>query len=147
MPTPHENREKGTPHERAEHGAKRERTRHAGTGETEELIFTISVATGAVVKVEKVDSAGKRHDIPKDETVALAGKDNLHEIEAALDEAFEAGISSVLGGASDDEGIGESAEEVRLRRILIAGIISRDVRRRLQRRLVQRLILSRTLRH
>ena len=146
MPAHHDTPERGAPHEKEQQGGKRERPRRAGD-ETEQLIFTLSVPTGAVVKIEKVDPAGKRNDITKDQTVALAGRRNLHEIEVALDEAFEAGISSVLDPGNDDEEPDESEEEVKLRRVLLTGIIGQAVRRRLQRQLVQRLILSQTLRH
>jgi hypothetical protein len=74
-------------------------------------------------------------------------KQNLDEVEAALDEAFEAGICSVLDPGSEDETPEETAEEMELRRTLLKLIIGREVRRRLQRRIVQRLILSRTLTH
>lgn len=147
MSTARETAGKGAPHEKEHHNAKKERPRHAAHEDIQQLIFTLDVGTGGVVKIDKVDSAGKRHEMPREEAMALAGKDNLHEIEAALDEAFEAGISSVLAPAGDDGPDEETEEEMQLRRVLLTGIIGRDVRRRLQRRLVQRLVLSRTLRH
>lgn len=146
MPTARDDHAKGAAHE-GQHGAKRERTRHAAGDETKQLIFTLNAATGAIIKIEIVDASGKRKDIPREETVALAGKDNLHEIEAALDEAFEAGISSVFEPTDDDEPSDETEEEKELRRVLLMRLIGRNVRRRLQHRLVQRLILSRTLKH
>ena len=94
-----------------------------------------------------VDPQGKRHEVHRDETIAITGKDSLHEIEAALDDAFEAGISSLLEPTGGDEPGEDSEEEKELRRILLMQIIDPDVRRRLQRRLVQRFILSRTLAH
>jgi hypothetical protein len=138
-----------TSHEHPEKtaGAKRERARNGSNAETVQLVFTFHAATGAVAKIEKIDAAGKRREIEKDETLKLVGKDNLHEIEAALDEAFEAGISSVFEPEDDEEESAESEEETELRRVLLAGIVGRGVRRRLQRRLIQRLILSQTLRH
>jgi hypothetical protein len=126
------------------HGAKRERT-GPGIGETLQLIFTMNAATGAVIKIEKIDQSGKRCEVPKEESVALAGKDNLLEVEAALDEAFEAGISSVLEPSSDEEPLDETEEETELRRILLSHIIGRGTRRRLQQRLVERIVLARTL--
>ena len=146
MPIPREDHAKGAVHQ-GQHSAKRERTRHASGDETKQLIFTLNAATDAIVKIEIVDTAGKRKEIPREETVALAGKDNLHEIEAALDEAFEAGISSVFEPTDDDESSDETEEEKELRRVLLMHLIGRNVRRRLQHRLVQRLILSRTLKH
>lgn len=139
--------QKNSPHGKEQHGARREKTRDAASGDTVQLIFTLNAATGAVINIEKVDRDGTRHEVPKDETAALAGKDNLHEIEAALDEAFEAGISSVLEPSSGDEPPDETEEETKLRRVLLTDIINRNVRQRLQRRLVQRLILSQTLTH
>jgi len=148
MPIAREGHAKGAAHE-GQHSAKRERTRHASGDETKQLIFTLNAATGAVIRIEIVDTDGKRKEIPREETVALAGKDNLHEIEAALDEAFEAGISSVFEPTDDDEPSDETEteEERELRRVLLMHLIGRNVRRRLQHRLVQRLILSRTLKH
>jgi hypothetical protein len=138
----------GAPHEREQHGTKRGGKRHVAGGDTVQLIFTLQAATGAVTSIEKVDPDGKRHEIKLDETVALAGKGNLNEIEAALDEAFEAGISSVLEpAAGQDEPQDETEEDAELRRALLARIISQNVRRRLQRRLAQRLALSQTLAH
>ena len=138
---------KGVPHEKEQHGTNRKRTRQAAEGGTEQLIFTLDAATGAVVRIEKVDRDGKRHEVPRDETVALAEKGHLHEIEVALDEAFEAGISSVLEPTGKDELEDETEEEVELRHLLLMHLIGRDVRRRLQSRLLQRLALSQTLTH
>jgi hypothetical protein len=153
MPVAREDSSKGAPHQKGQHSAKRERTRADAGSETKQLIFTLNAATGAVIRIDMVDPHGKRYEVPRDETIALAGKDGLHEIEAALDDAFEAGISSLLeptGGdepGEDSEETEDSDEEKELRRVLLMQIIGRDVRRRLQRRLVQRFILSRTLAH
>jgi hypothetical protein len=92
---------------------------------------------------EKVDPDGKHQKLAKEEVLSLVGKDDFREIETALDEAFEAGILSVLDPGGDPEieakAGDESDEEMELRRALLAGIVGRGVRRRLQRRLVQRL--------
>lgn len=147
MPIHRDESAKGGAHHGEHHGAKRERARHSSGDETRQLIFTLNAATGEVVRIEKLDPSGTRTEVAKEETIELAGKDNLHEIEAALDEAFEAGISSVLEPSGEDESSEESEEEKELRRVLLMRLIGRNVRRRLQRRLVQRLILSRTLVH
>lgn len=142
----HEDSEKTPFHAKEHHDARRERTRHSAQ-ETEQIIFTVNSMTGAIVKVEKIDSHGKRREFPKDETAALASKDTVHEIEVALDEAFEAGITSVLEPESDDDANGILPEEIELRHALLKGIIGSSIRRRLQRRLVQRLLLSKALAH
>lgn len=145
MANSHDHPQKTVQHERDHHGAKR--GRNGNTDGTVQLVFTLNAATGAVAKIEKIDEAGKRREIEKNETLKLVGKDNFHEIEAALDEAFEAGISSIFEPEDEEEESLESEEETELRRVLLTGIIGRNVRRRLQRRLVQRLILSQTLKH
>ena len=113
--------------------------------EAEQLVFTLCVATGQIVKVETVDSAGKRHEVPTDEAVELAGKDDMKGIETALDDAFEAGIISMLDPESDAEESDETAEDLRLRRELLTLIIGSEVRRRLLRRLAGRLILTKKI--
>lgn len=122
--------------------------------EAEQLVFTLCVATGQIVKVETVDSGGKRHEVPTDEAVELAGKDDMRGIETALDDAFEAGVISMLDPESDAEECNESnesnesdetAEDLRLRRELLTLIIGSEVRRRLLRRLAGRLILTKKI--
>lgn len=141
------NSHKATHHKRAPHDAKRERSRQGNAEETVQLVSTLNTVTGAVAKIEKIDGAGKRREVETEETLKLVGKDNFHEIEAALDEAFEAGISSLFEAEGEDEESAESEEETELRRVLLTSIVGQNVRRRLQRRLVQRLILSQTLKH
>lgn len=115
----------------------------AGDG-TEQIIFTMRAPTGQVLKAEKIDAGGNRREFSKEEITSLVGKNEVSEIEDALDEAFEAGICSLLHPRSEVEESPETADEVALRRELLTLIVGAGVRRRLQRRIVQRLILSRT---
>jgi hypothetical protein len=135
---------KGAPQETEQGGANIAPPCAPGATETEQLIFTLRAASGEVVRIEKIDAAGKRSDVPKDKTAELAGKETMHEIEAALDVAFEAGISSMLDPGNDDDQPeeSESAEEMEIRKLLLGLIIGRAVRRRLRRRIAQRLILA-----
>lgn len=129
-------------------GAKPQAIGPAVVDEAEQLVFTLCVATGQIVKVETVDPAGKRHEVPMDEAVELAGKDDMKGIETALDDAFEAGIISMLDPESDAEefdGSDEIGEDLQLRRELLTLIIGSEVRRRLLRRLAGRLILSKKI--
>jgi hypothetical protein len=114
----------------------------AGNG-TEQIIFTMQAPAGKVVKVEKIDVGGNRHELSKEEIADYVGKNEVSEIEDALDEAFEAGICSLLDPRSAAEESSETADEVALRRELLTLIVGAGARRRLQRRIVQRLILSR----
>lgn len=145
MAPSHEDPEKPSPRANEHHAGKRERAR--STEEMAELVVTVNAKTGGVVKVEKIDSHGKRAEIANEELITLASEGGLHEIEMTLDEAFEAGITSVIEPESGDETNSMSDEEVALRHELLAGIIGRGIRRRLERRLVQRLILSKALPH
>jgi hypothetical protein len=111
----------GVSPEREPQDTKRDATRSGGGEETEQLIFTLRAATGEIIRIDKIDSAGKRGELPKDEGVALVEKQNRDEVEAALDDAFEAGIFSVLDPGSEDEmpeetTPEETAEETELRR-------------------------------
>src|SRR5207247_3174632 len=67
------------------------------TDEIEQLVVTFNAAMGEIAKVEKVDKAGKRQELTEEECAKLAGQDEVEEIEAALEEAFEAGVGVVLG--------------------------------------------------
>ena len=135
------------PREQGPQAARREPGRAAAVEETEQLIFTLRKTSGEVVRIEKVDSGGKRSEIQKDEAAMLAGKQNLDEVESALDEAFEAGIFSVLDPGGQQEAAEETDEEIDLRRLMLKLIIGREVRQRLQGRIAQRLILSQALGH
>jgi len=115
--------------------------------ETEQLVVTIGATSGEVVKVEKVDKAGKRDELSQEECLKLAGEDEVDEIEAALEEAFEAGVAGALGeeGENDDDDVDDL--EQALRRLVIGGLLTRrPVLGRLRRRTLQRLLLRRLLR-
>jgi hypothetical protein len=145
MAPAHENHDKTSFHAREHHDGKRERNHPVEA--IEQLIFTVNATTGTIIKVEKIDARGKRREIPQEETIALTDKDRLREIEVTLDEAFEAGITSVLEPNSGPDSDGSSADDSELRHALLEDIIGRGIRRRLQRRLVQRLILAKALAH
>ena len=93
--------------------------------------------------MEKIDVGGNRRDFSEEEVAGLVGKSEESEIEDALDEAFEAGISSLLDPRTEVEESPETGDEVALRRELLTLIVGAGARRRLQRRIVQRIILSR----
>jgi hypothetical protein len=114
----------------------------------EQMVVTLRAATGRIEKVERIDSGGSRREVAADEAIELAGREEMERIETALDDAFEAGIVSMLDPESDAEefnGPDESAEDLRLRRELLTLIIGSKVRRRLLRRLAGRLILAKKI--
>jgi hypothetical protein len=138
---------KGAQRDKDQPAPKHEPVRLAAGDGTEQIIFTIRAPAGEVVKVEKIDAGGNRRDLSKEEITGFVGKSEENEIEEALDEAFEAGISSLLDPRSEVEESPETGEEVALRRELLTLIVGAGARRRLQRRIVQRLILSRAANH
>jgi len=109
------------------------------TDEIEQLVVTFNVAMGEIAKVEKVDKAGKRQELTEEECAKLAGQDEVEEIEAALEEAFEAGVAVVLG---DEDAEDYDDEERAFRQLLIGGFLERHP---LRHRLVHQLLLRRLL--
>jgi hypothetical protein len=125
--------------------SKREKPRATSGEETEQILLTLTVPTGEIVKVEKVEHGGKRHELSDGEFAELAVDDETDELEAALEEAYEAGVEDALAEDGDD-GVGD--EELALRRLavgrlLVRGMLRRGLRRRLIRRAVRRDVLKR----
>jgi hypothetical protein len=112
-----------------------------GGSEEEQLVVTIA-PMGKIIRVEKIDKTAKRHELAEEEWAKLVGGDEVEEIEAALEEAFEAGIAAVLGEEYEGDEEYEDDEEKALRRVLIAGLLRR---RSVQHRILQRLMVSRLL--
>jgi hypothetical protein len=115
----------------------------AGPEEMQQLLVTINPAMGGIVKVEKIDKAGNHQELSEQECGKLIGEDEVEEIEAALDEAFEAAVVSVIGDGDQAEQEDEDDEEKALRRFLISDLL---IPRAVRRRILHRLLLSRMLR-
>jgi hypothetical protein len=111
--------------------------------EMEQLVVTFNAAMGGIVKVEKVDKAGKRQELTEEECAKLAGQDEVEEIEAALEEAFEAGVAVVLGDEDEPYAEDNDDEERVLRQLLIGRLLRRHP---VRRRLLFQLLLRRLLR-
>lgn len=111
--------------------------------EMEQLVVTINPAMGGIVKVEKLDKAGKREELSEEECGRLVGEDEVEEIQGALDEAFEAAVISVIGTENQAEEEYEDDEEAAVRRFLIGDLLIPPA---IRRRILHRLLLSRLLR-
>jgi len=113
------------------------------------LSFTVDAKTGSVVKIEKVDSAGARHELSEADKTRLA---KLHEnggnqLEELLEESFEAGIACMFGSKQSDEPVQESAEEAELRRLLLLPLMEHSPARRLrQPEVLARAVLASLIR-
>jgi hypothetical protein len=114
-----------------------------GASEQEQLVLTINAPMGKIVRVEKIDKAGKHQELAEEEWTKLVGDDDGEDIEVALEEAFEAGIAAVLGEEYEDDEAYEDEEETALHRFLIRELLRR---RPVQRRILQRVLVSRLLR-
>jgi len=114
-----------------------------GSSGEEQVVVTINPRMGKIVRVEKIDKAGKRQELAEKEFAKLVGNDEVEEIESALEEAFEAGVAAMLGEEYEDDETVEDDEEKALRQLLIAGLLRR---RRVQRRIFQRVVMSHVLR-
>jgi hypothetical protein len=111
--------------------------------EMKQLVVTINPAKGGIVKVEKIDNAGKREELSEEECARLIGGDEVEEIQDALDEAFEAAVLSVIGQEDQPEGEYEDEEEKAIRRFLISDLL---IPRAVRQRILHRLLLSRLFR-
>ena len=111
--------------------------------EIKQLVVTINPAMGGIVKVEKIDKAGKREELSDEECARLVGEDEVDEIQDAIEEAFEAAVMSVIGEEDQAERENDDEEEKAIRRFLINDLL---IPRAVQRRVLHRLLLSRMLR-
>ena len=112
----------------------------AGAAEEEQQVV-VTINSGRIVKVEKIDKSGKRQELAEEDLTKLAGEDELEEIESSLEESFEAGVAVALGEEYDADEADEDEEEKSVRRLLLGGLLRRKVRQRiLQRMVVGRLL-------
>lgn len=111
--------------------------------ETKQLVVTINPAMGGIVKVEKIDKAGKHEELSEEESASLVGEDEVEEIQDAIDEAFEVAVMSVIGEQDQAERENEDEEDKAIRRFLINDLL---IPRAVRRRILHRLLLSRMLR-
>jgi len=138
MPEPAE-----SPRERESAASRRDPSRFASADDDEQLVLTVNPTTRDIVKIEKVDKAGKREELSDEQCAELAGDDEVEEIEAGLEEAFEAGIAAMLG--EDGEDVDDDEEAIQ--RLLIGRLIAqRPGLRGLRQRFLKRLLLRRLLR-
>ena len=111
--------------------------------EMKQLIVTINPGMGGIVKVEKIDKAGKHEELSEEECARLVGEDEVDEIQDAIEEAFEAAVMSAIGEEDQVERENDDEEEKAIRRFLINDLL---IPRAVHRRVLYRLLLSRMLR-
>src|SRR4051794_23427304 len=113
----------------------------------EQLVVTFNPAKGGIDKIERVNKSGTRQELTEMECAKLAGEDEVEEIEASLEEAFEAGAAVVLGDEDAEYAEDDDDADRAVRQLLIGGPAGRHVMRRrlLHQLLVRRLLLNRLL--
>jgi hypothetical protein len=130
---------KGRPKDADTPGSKQGESKSTQAGETQQLVLTLSVATGEIVNVEKIDPSGQRRELTEDEYADLAVDDVADELEATLEDAYETGVVDALG---------EGSEELALRRVVAGRLLARgmlrdDLGRQLLRRAIRNQMLKR----
>lgn len=98
------------------------------------IAVTLEPASGRIVKVETVDEAGARRELNGEEKAALAEQAMDATLEDILEQAFEAGISSVLYPRDEADETPESEEDALLRRLILRPMIKRSAAHRLMKR-------------
>lgn len=113
-----------------------------GTG-TKELVLTLSIPDGEVVKAEMLEKSGQRRELSEEEFADLAGED---EDEISPEEAYAAGIADAGDEDElelDDEG---GMDEEALERFILREMIARQLLRRGVRRFILRRLRERGMR-
>jgi hypothetical protein len=106
---------------------------------TEQLVLTIETPSRRVVKIERVSEDGAHQELSEEECAKLAGEDEVEELDAALEEAFEAGAAAALGEDDEDEDDQGTMIRRRLRHRLLTRLL---LRRLIRRRLLERRLNS-----
>lgn len=95
---------------RSKKNKRRADAKHVEKGQLEEglLVVTFDLAKGGIVKVEALNTKGERQEISEKEFAELIGDDEAADLEAALNEAYAAGVEdasddSIDGDLDDDE--------------------------------------------
>lgn len=91
------------------------------------VTITIDAESAEVVRVEGVDATGSRHELSDEEKASIMKERRDERLAVLVEQAFEAGIASVLGREEDEgETTEESPEDVELRRELLAPLMERS---------------------
>jgi hypothetical protein len=116
-------------------------TQQKKTAATTELVLTVAMPTGEIVKVEKLDKSGRRNQISEKEIEALAGGDVLDDLGDVLEEAYVAGISDAI----EDDLLETDGENDERESLIQSYIFRRSIGRSQLRRHARQLILRQAL--
>jgi len=132
--------------------ASSERKQKPSATQPELFTITFNAGTGEVVRFERIDANGVRQDLSESDRARLAAEENEGRLGGILEQAFEAGISCVLGGRANLDDERESEEEAELRRLLLRQLIqhspaARYMHRDVMSRAALRTLIQATLAH
>jgi hypothetical protein len=119
--------------------------KHKPSAKPELFSITFDAGTGEVVKFERIDANGVRQDLSESDRTRLAAEKSEGRLGGILEQAFEAGISCVLGGGANLQDEQESEEEAELRRLLLRQLIEHSPAARYMQRDVMSRAALRTL--
>src|SRR5215470_4933600 len=122
-----------------------ERKQKPSATQPELFTITFNAGTGEVVRFERIDANGVRQDLSESDRARLAAEENEGRLGGILEQAFEAGISCVLGGRANLDDERESEEEAELRRLLLRQLIQHSTAARYMHRDVMSRAALRTL--
>ena len=88
--------------------------------------FTMDASTGQIIKLEKVESAGRHRQLSELEKISLRSRKSWHTLEAIVEQAFEAGIGCVLGNEDEKDATQELEDEADVRRTLLLALIEQS---------------------
>jgi hypothetical protein len=112
------------------------------------VTITIDAESAEVVRVEGVDATGARHELSEEEKTSLVKERREERVAEVVQQAFEAGIASVLGTDDDEDTTEDSPEDIEFRRQLLAPLIQRSARGHLmERSSLNRAILGTLIEH
>ena len=107
------------------------------------ITATIEAVTGKIIAVRSIDDAGEPSELTTDRRARLSQQIGEASLEDLFEQAFEAGIASVLGDddTEADAEANESEEDVALRHQILQPMIEHSA----ARRLIQQEVLGRAI--
>jgi hypothetical protein len=124
---------------RTTHPAQRRPSKQTGT---KELVLTLSVPDGEVVKVEMLEKSGQRKELSEEEFADLTSED---EDEISPEEAYAIGIADVSDEDEFEFDEESGADEEALERFILREMIARQLLRRGVRRFILRRLRKREM--
>lgn len=107
--------------------------------ETKEVVLTLTVSDGEVIKIETLEKSGQRRELTDEEFLDLAGED-ADDLSSALEHAYATGIADAF---QDELGADDEDVDAILRRFIFKIAAGRKLLRRGAHKLLLRHALHR----